>query len=1495
MSMENPFKSKPEAAAATQIRRSAERTEVSADLSHATNVLERNIAAIHTLVSKDAPVAKHLDKTIKQLFPKENFHVHVIDDKEGVEAFSLANGSIYVSRGLLDFVESEGELRFVLGHEGVHTQHQHLEEVRDLDRAIQGRGAVSSVLTSLGMQRYHEYEADVRGVLAAAGTPLRLDAVRRLLMRFSELERSGDPGLVHGSAIERIINIGAVARLKDLASHGATEAMLAEEIQAFLKTEPPEQKKDLLALALLDKKWAPENMSLGELGILLSRLKHSPSWAESQALDAYEKPKPLRERFKTRFGDLVKDVRKRIRAEQNDPEVAFLEERWFWQGLAGFTPEELADHKELEELVTFPELSKEAWNEVTKRLITDPSWHPLHEEVIPDVFQATCVQRIESEEFDTETGFETDAYADEMAERALTLSASLPDPEERKSSMQKILLIAFEQGLLSLDPNGLSFSAHVDQLREQLSRSLPKEDRDAFTIDLYLAFEEHMSDRLEEQALIEFRDRFFSGSPFIQAMFSASDLAVSKENVVFVSETTEYPRARIQGADHNEYKKRRKIILQELFKKLDLRVDTEDEVLFLIRSLETIENKLRQYFEREDRPKGTRKKKDTQTDRSITNRVTQVLFVVEMLRKECADYAFSQFKSAPDRGINFFNKVRRIQNYQSTLLLDDVVTSLSDDGDMDPKELDGLFELYLIIDGTHPELPKSAEGKPELAPLMAPTDFEGRNLLVMTMYNAFEGRVRKLLKNGMNEEVLSEMRRFGAYFLETNGSLPLANSLQPDDDAITPPSSAELCLEALQQIPFDPENAADQRELLMLSHFVPNPIIRMTWQKQLIASIVKQLPDGSSRLRFCLEEPTAKRAANMEVLDEIIEEDLSRPDELLSAQEQILSHFESEPDEQALGTLAAFSAIPFRNKADALKGLMEFHEAPAQVLKMFARISLATPLTRYGEYAHIPVKVFAEGLLRAEVRMTQFSTIDEWSKYAILRNVLVGKNGMYLEPSRRQSALLMLLDQTTEPADAEEREWQTRVKAAAKIVAEVIEPDQLFLATTPLLQKRALGRPPSEIDWSAFLKIVLSDDVSRQRSILKAIKTQRGSKAKTGKSESPDIRLEREIQTKYLRAEASDEKHAERWTVEQLLVEIARNLGTPGTRFLQILGQYADLPPRLQSALQDVYDKVPGQSKLTAISTTLREWPSGEKEIRSFTRRVGGGSIFSTYQTETAGGTEVVKVLAPNAEVQNTIAFDVLTELVDRLSRDDPKAYDTLPALIDDLREWIETDIHDPDFLKLDARFRKEHDGFTAAGHAFTVRVPATYDIGGKDSPYVKREAFAEGVTWNRWDAPETEQKDAASLLVKSLFKQYENGQVHSDVHPGNFILTERQELVIIDRHRYIVITEEERDIIQALFMTVMSGSSESLVRLLDKEVQPGAPLTRRIDAQLKGAGAGGTEAAATLLRALQKEKLRLPINVTLMGKNLLALNRMCKRAGFGDLQEAMAYQPTDT
>ncbi len=79
----------------------------------------------------------------------KDYHFHVLDGDE-VNAFATGDAYIFVSRGLLAFLESEDQLAAVIGHEIGHVVAKHVRKRRVTDIAGKSAGAIAAIVTGRG-------------------------------------------------------------------------------------------------------------------------------------------------------------------------------------------------------------------------------------------------------------------------------------------------------------------------------------------------------------------------------------------------------------------------------------------------------------------------------------------------------------------------------------------------------------------------------------------------------------------------------------------------------------------------------------------------------------------------------------------------------------------------------------------------------------------------------------------------------------------------------------------------------------------------------------------------------------------------------------------------------------------------------------------------------------------------------------------------------------------------------------------------------------------------------------------------------------------------------------------------------------------------------------------------------------------------------------------------------------------------------------------------
>lgn len=146
------------------------------------------------------------------------YEFHVID-ASWINAFAIPGGQIFISTGMLEFLQSEAELASLLGHEIAHVDQRHCIEMFQSQIALERIGMedvghlveVTHRVFSTGYKKYQELEAD------SAGLHLSLSAgydPRGIVSLFERLkDRFGEPvatparnpiGEVTGSLIDAL-------------------------------------------------------------------------------------------------------------------------------------------------------------------------------------------------------------------------------------------------------------------------------------------------------------------------------------------------------------------------------------------------------------------------------------------------------------------------------------------------------------------------------------------------------------------------------------------------------------------------------------------------------------------------------------------------------------------------------------------------------------------------------------------------------------------------------------------------------------------------------------------------------------------------------------------------------------------------------------------------------------------------------------------------------------------------------------------------------------------------------------------------------------------------------------------------------------------------------------------------------------------------------------------------------------------------------------------
>ena len=137
-----------------------------------------------------------LNKLMKYVQRKDiNYNYKVVQTDE-VNAYAIAGGYMYVNTGILDFLDTEDEIAFVLAHEISHNEKKHCI------KRIQYAALASSVdpsfgeivqmaynMYSLPFSKYDEYEADENGVMLMQKAGYNKSGAIAFFEKLEELEK----------------------------------------------------------------------------------------------------------------------------------------------------------------------------------------------------------------------------------------------------------------------------------------------------------------------------------------------------------------------------------------------------------------------------------------------------------------------------------------------------------------------------------------------------------------------------------------------------------------------------------------------------------------------------------------------------------------------------------------------------------------------------------------------------------------------------------------------------------------------------------------------------------------------------------------------------------------------------------------------------------------------------------------------------------------------------------------------------------------------------------------------------------------------------------------------------------------------------------------------------------------------------------------------------------------------------------------------------------
>lgn len=525
----------------------------------------------------------------------------------------------------------------------------------------------------------------------------------------------------------------------------------------------------------------------------------------------------------------------------------------------------------------------------------------------------------------------------------------------------------------------------------------------------------------------------------------------------------------------------------------------------------------------------------------------------------------------------------------------------------------------------------------------------------------------------------------------------------------------------------------------------------------------------------------------------------------------------------------------------------------------------------FNELVGIPYDDRDEGAaIRRQIEIDKYLetlyTLGPISKRALVRKLLVGEHGLltstkfkrdffdvvfnnWIEEGEKEGDLADVLDKIKD-ALIDEPSWELLYFGIQGIVA-----DKLFI-------------PPPKPSSRSFITSVNAADSSNsglQKTLVAEAKLRR-------------ILVDKDELT----------SNSQRITPIEFIKEVAGNLGALGRRFLQVLPQFIELPERYEKEFSDVYDRVAGQSKLSAIATVEREWPEVWDELPEIKGKIGGGSIVTVFEAVNKDGRrEVLKVRNPNILYHLDESERVVANVASRLSEKHGGSYDQAKSIVPDISEWVTNDVNFENFLEEDREFKGKYIGYTVNKNRYKVKIPDSY---GPANPFFSREEYLPGTNLTSIDeiakSEKHDVKEVIGLLAKFYMKQIIDGKLHSDVHPGNYSVTDDYELVMYDRNYYVTLSSDERSAILSLFNPFVSV--EQKIGLVSKAMATNGEAKEAVAKFVSTLSSGDVDGAKKSIIDIKAAGVVMPLNFTLLLKNISAIQSLAKKAGYGSIFEAL-------
>ncbi len=1443
-------------------------------------------------------ISRYVTNLLKKLLKPEDGDIKVvICSRVGdINAFAFQNGKIFVSEELIDFCKSEDELLFVLGHELNHIRNKHSEKQHDLRVANETEGFLKSYQDEISLSRVHEYHADVKSFVDLNNQGINPYGAISFTQRMKNRNRYKKAGMTHGEDADRLVNLFWGTKLIDLDNlRPELGDLIPQEFHKdeshALWTDTEDHSSIILKEGFLDdeKRYKKSLKIMKNMGLLESRTvaksiyerrneiltrledKNISTGTKNGLLFREEKNRELFLIFLRKVEDAVHKV-DGVSVLAKDFAVGALLDLFYKipVGINFARNTNNDEHFDIPE-TAFGEISTLADIEKCLRDTFDiAEANFLYCSVVPSSFLlgiAEILRRsdenIDNESFDFSKFKHSSESVLNILRKQYEEKGLIPFNEEDVDECRALMWLHVVLELTDDEAEKVTreiFSKHyklagqINSKRKLLGmKSLGMSDFEIFENKN----EEYLYD--EDTRDINKKKEMINQNSSFKEMFTYACRNMDSNEIDFVKRNKSRLSVLSVMSNFIEFSS------EDTIKQI-----TIEEVSHVILVMEDILRDL----SKETLP--------LHVEEKIWNELNLMTDKILYVRKEILNLFLKEGL------VDVFGLFKRISlnrqifcYYISDLSERELLPLIKNEDDF---HFVNSFLLSSFTENSDKDYENSR------------TD-NGEIYKMYLSYGVFSV-LNSQIQSGEISSTEEAFKKFTLLSQKTEAKYTFPSMVPSDVPSFTNKED-ENSIESGWQLfvaeknaffdyilnnkSFSLEKSEDLRSLLLLTEYIENPFIVSAAKKGIFSRVLDDLSFAEGyNVIF-----QSKTSIPLEVMELFLQKKAHSHSEIKQCHDEIFARYlnDSEGNKSVSGLI--FSEVLFQNMTsnEKLSLLRELLETQNGDIHLRERI-LSASMDAYEDSDDVSVEL---QLRTPESIRKDMYRINDEEKYFLLQKLFLGRNGIFENDRTKFDFVDYFFDEQVEG----NKEIVDTLRIILKKIIEKCSPEQAFFAIQGLLRGRILL--PSNNDKNLWNQA--KENLTPKDKYSKEYREERRTKNLDVIFERMDKEEKRTSSKKNLEdsmvALFSDEMQGDKTikgklSESGLVVEIAKNLGSMGTRFLQLAGQYMELTSELQEKFNQSYDAVSGQSKLTAYNTLKKNWKNFEQEVLVFGEEVGGGSMTSVYHIETISQQKrVVKVLNPSFRYQLEEVYKILNEVFSDLSSENPEKYGIASHMISDLMKWIEEDFNYENFLAEDKKFLKKWNGYKQKKNEYEITIPQSF---GPESKRFKQEEEVEGKNLTKLNELKAEGHNLSqvvSLVIGNFVAQLKDGQVHADIHIGNFRVTSDKKVAILDRNYFLQFDFKDR-----LFLWELSkkagdqkGLAKTLIGYFSGLDENKGFVFDEIETELQESlsgvnGSNFMEILPKVLITLRKNNIHIPLKITLLVKNINALKRMADMVG---------------